>query len=137
MRRSPTSTVISLLAQYSSCSASAFGQVVPTTLQSLLHHDQVFRAPLMPPGFAGYDFHMAMSDWKPRLRIEQTGSPILHRAAEPVAPEAIASSEIRQLIEIMIATLDGIGVGLAAPQVGAGLRIAVIGDPPELQASAT
>jgi peptide deformylase len=84
---------------------------------------------------AGYDFHMSISDWKPRLRIEQTGSPILHRAAEHVAREAIASPEVQQLIDMMIATLDGIGVGLAAPQVGAGLRIAIIGDPPELHAS--
>src|SRR5216683_3595413 len=78
---------------------------------------------------------MSMSDWKPRLRIEQAGSPILHRAAEPVAPEAIGSPEVQQLIDMMIGTLEGIGVGLAAPQVGVGLRIAVIGDPPELQAS--
>jgi peptide deformylase len=78
---------------------------------------------------------MSISDWKPRLRIEQTGSPILHRAAEHVAREAIASPEVQQLIDMMIATLDGIGVGLAAPQVGAGLRIAIIGDPPELHAS--
>src|SRR5207302_4516565 len=84
---------------------------------------------------AGYDFHMSINDWKPRLRIEQTGSPILHRAAEHVAREAIASPEVQQLIDMMIATLDGIGVGLAAPQVGAGLRIAIVGDPPELHAS--
>jgi peptide deformylase len=78
---------------------------------------------------------MSMSDWKPRLRIEQTGSPILHHAAEAVALEAIGSPEVQQLIDMLIVTLDGVGVGLAAPQVGAGLRIAVIGDPPELQAS--
>src|SRR5207237_9644815 len=63
------------------------------------------------------------------------GAPILHRQAQAVAPEAIASTELQQLIDMMIATLDGIGVGIAAPQVGVGLRIAVIGDPPELQAS--
>jgi peptide deformylase len=69
------------------------------------------------------------------MRIEQTGSPVLYRAAEAVAPEAIESTEVQRLIDMMIATLEGIGVGLAAPQVGAGVRIAVIGDPPELQAS--
>jgi peptide deformylase len=78
---------------------------------------------------------VSLTDWTPRLRIEQTGSPILHRAAEPVAPEFIASAEVQQLIDMMIAALDSVGVGLAAPQVRAGLRIAIIGDPPELQAS--
>lgn len=76
-----------------------------------------------------------MVEWNLRLRIEQAGSPTLRRAAAPVAPEDIPSPAIQRLIDMMLATLEGIGVGLAAPQVGAGLRIAVIGDPLELQAS--
>jgi peptide deformylase len=73
-------------------------------------------------------------EWKPRLRIERARARILHRPAQPVAVEAIASSAVQQLIDMMIASLGGIGMGLAAPQVGAPLRIAAIGDPPELQA---
>lgn len=76
-----------------------------------------------------------MIDWTPRLRIEQTGSPILHRAAVPVPLERIGSAQVQQLIDMMLTTLEGTGVGLAAPQVGVGLRVAVIGDPPELQAN--
>src|SRR5438105_13364813 len=84
---------------------------------------------------ATYDFEMSMDDWKPRLRIEAAGSPILRRTAQAVAVEEIPTARVQQLIDMMIATLDGIGVGLAAPQVGASVRIVVIGDPPELQAS--
>jgi len=72
---------------------------------------------------------------KPRLRIKQAGSLVLHGAAEPVAVEDIASTRLQRLIAMMIATLAGVGVGLAAPQVGVPLRIAMIGDPAELQAS--
>jgi peptide deformylase len=74
-------------------------------------------------------------EWQPRLRIEQAGARILHRPAQPVDVEDISSPAVQQLIDMMIASLAGIGVGLAAPQVGAPVRIAVIGDPPELHAS--
>jgi peptide deformylase len=66
-----------------------------------------------------------------RLPIVQAGDPVLRRPARPVAPDEIGSDAVQHLVDAMIATVSGVGVGLAAPQVGVGLRIAVIEDPPE------
>lgn len=50
-----------------------------------------------------------------------TGEPVLHRRAESVA---VIDDEIRTLVSDMFETMDAArGVGLAAPQVGVGLRI--------------
>lgn len=50
-----------------------------------------------------------------------TGEPVLHRRAEPVA---VIDDEIRTLVADMYETMDAArGVGLAAPQIGVGLRI--------------
>lgn len=50
-----------------------------------------------------------------------TGEPVLHRRAEPVA---VIDDEIRTLVADMFETMDAArGVGLAAPQIGVGLRI--------------
>ncbi|MGL4745109.1 MAG: peptide deformylase [Dermatophilaceae bacterium] len=50
-----------------------------------------------------------------------TGEPVLHRRAEPVA---VIDDGIRELVADMFETMDAArGVGLAAPQVGVGLRI--------------
>ena len=50
-----------------------------------------------------------------------TGEPVLHRRAEPVT---VIDDEIRTLVADMFETMDAArGVGLAAPQVGVGLRI--------------
>src|SRR5437899_1896207 len=76
-----------------------------------------------------------MTDWTPRLRIEQAGAEVLHHSARAVTPAELRSPEIQRLIDAMFATLAGVGVGLAAPQVGVGLQIVVIEDPAELQAS--
>jgi peptide deformylase len=76
------------------------------------------------------------SEWLPlRLRIEQTGAEILHRQARPLIPAELAMPDIQRLIEDMFETLRGVGVGLAAPQVGVGLQLVVIEDPPEAQAA--
>ena len=49
------------------------------------------------------------------------GDPVLHAPAEPVGE---ITDEIRQLVADMFETMDAApGVGLAAPQVGVGLRI--------------
>ncbi|MFM1994055.1 MAG: peptide deformylase [Actinomycetota bacterium] len=57
------------------------------------------------------------------LPILITGEPVLHRKAEPVAE---ITPEITALIEDMFETMDAApGVGLAAPQIGVGLRIFV------------
>lgn len=50
-----------------------------------------------------------------------TGEPVLHRRAAPVES---FDDELRRLVEDMFATMDAAhGVGLAAPQIGVGLRI--------------
>lgn len=57
------------------------------------------------------------------LPIRITGDPVLHQPAREVVS---ISPEIRQLILDMFETMDAApGVGLAAPQVGVGLRIFV------------
>lgn len=67
-----------------------------------------------------------------RLKIVQAGEPVLRQRARPLASSEIVSREIQQLIEWMRETMhDAPGVGLAAPQVGANLQLAVIEDKPE------
>lgn len=57
------------------------------------------------------------------LPIRITGDPVLHERAQEVDE---INSETRQLIQDMFETMDAApGVGLAAPQVGVGLRIFV------------
>lgn len=73
-------------------------------------------------------------EWPVRLHIEQAGAPALHAPARDVTVEELARDEMQQLIEMMFATLHGVGVGLAAPQIGVPLRLAVVEDPPEAHA---
>jgi peptide deformylase len=69
-----------------------------------------------------------------RLKIVQAGEPVLRQQARPLSAEEILSKEIQDLIEHMRETLrDAPGVGLAAPQVGLPLQLAVIEDRPEYQ----
>jgi len=64
-----------------------------------------------------------------RREILQTGQPVLRQAARALAPEEIRSRGIRDLIASMRETMrEAPGVGLAAPQVGLSLQIAVIED---------
>ena len=57
------------------------------------------------------------------LPIRITGDPVLHSKAEPVQE---ITAEIKALIDDMFETMDAApGVGLAAPQIGVGLRIFV------------
>ena len=61
------------------------------------------------------------------------GDPELRVVAEPVDPAAIASPEVQSLIDDLIETMrDANGAGLAATQIGAHHRIAVmeVGDNP-------
>lgn len=63
------------------------------------------------------------------LKIVQTGDPVLRQTGRPLTPEEIKSSAIQQLIESMRETMrDAPGVGLAAPQIGESLQLAVIED---------
>ena len=67
-----------------------------------------------------------------RLKLVQAGEPVLRRRAELLAVKEITSREIVRLIEDMRETLqDAPGVGLAAPQVGLGIQLAIIEDRPE------
>ncbi|HWC97558.1 MAG TPA: peptide deformylase [Candidatus Sulfopaludibacter sp.] len=67
------------------------------------------------------------------LKIVQVGDPVLRAAAREVTAEEIRSSRIQALIEWMRETMyDAPGVGLACPQVGISLQIAVIEDKAEL-----
>jgi peptide deformylase len=70
-----------------------------------------------------------------RLRIEQAGAPVLHQPSRAVGEAELASDEVQRLIDHLFATLSGVGVGLAAPQVGVGLRLVVIEDPADAQAA--
>lgn len=64
-----------------------------------------------------------------RLKIVQVGEPVLRSRARALARQEITSPEIQQLIEHMKETMrDAPGVGLAAPQIGLGLQLAVIED---------
>jgi len=67
-----------------------------------------------------------------RLKIVQVGEPVLRQRARPLLQEEIALAETQQLIVWMHETMrDAPGVGLAAPQVGLALQLAVIEDRPE------
>jgi peptide deformylase len=69
-----------------------------------------------------------------RLKIVQAGEAALRTQARELTREEIRSPAIRQLIEWMRETMrDAPGVGLAAPQVGLALQLAVIEDPADLQ----
>ena len=70
-------------------------------------------------------------------KIIRMGHPVLRRPAEPLARPDIASDATRRLIADMIDTLhDYGGIGLAAPQVGEPIRLAIV-EIPEGGASGT
>jgi peptide deformylase len=61
------------------------------------------------------------------LPIREMGDPVLREVARPVSAEELASPGAQGLIDDMIETMRAAnGAGLAAPQVGVPLRIAVI-----------
>jgi peptide deformylase len=64
-----------------------------------------------------------------RLKIVQVGEAVLRQRARQLTVDEIRSRETQQLIEWMRETMyDAPGVGLAAPQLGLGLQLAVIED---------
>jgi peptide deformylase len=66
------------------------------------------------------------------LPIVACGDPILRRPAEPVDPATLRTRELRRLIVRMKATMeDAPGVGLAAPQIGEPIQLAVVQDGPD------
>jgi peptide deformylase len=72
------------------------------------------------------------------LKIVQAGHPVLRQPSRPLTHEEITSPEARQLVDFMRDTMrDAPGVGLAAPQVGLPLQIAVLEDRSEYHKAAT
>ena len=63
------------------------------------------------------------------LPIVQAGDPVLRQQSRPLSKEEINSPQIQELIELMRDTMrDAPGVGLAAPQIGLPIQLAVIED---------
>jgi len=64
-----------------------------------------------------------------KLEIVQAGNPVLRQRARPLSVAEIRSREIQKLIESMRTRMhEAPGVGLAAPQLGLALQLAVIED---------
>jgi peptide deformylase len=64
-----------------------------------------------------------------KLEIVQAGNPVLRQRARALSVAEIRSREIQKLIESMRTCMhDAPGVGLAAPQLGLALQLAVIED---------
>jgi peptide deformylase len=64
-----------------------------------------------------------------KLEIVQAGNPVLRQRARPMSIVEIRSREIQKLIEAMRTCMhEAPGVGLAAPQLGLALQLAVIED---------
>lgn len=73
-----------------------------------------------------------------RLKIVQVGEPVLRTHSQELSKDQILSPAIQNLIEYMRETVrDAPGVGLAAPQVGESLQLAVIEDKTDYQKSLT
>ena len=60
-------------------------------------------------------------------RVLNMGHPLLRQVARPLAAEELGTPEIARLIDDMVDTLhDYGGIGLAAPQIGESIRLAII-----------
>jgi peptide deformylase len=67
-----------------------------------------------------------------RLKIVNVGEPVLRTRSRKLSRKEILSPAVQSLIEYMRETVrDAPGVGLAAPQVGESLQLAVIEDKAE------
>jgi peptide deformylase len=67
-----------------------------------------------------------------KLKISTVGEAVLRQQARALTVAELRSAEVQQLIEYMHETMhDAPGVGLAAPQVGMPLQLAVIEDKQE------
>ena len=64
-----------------------------------------------------------------KLKIVQAGDPVLRKQGRQLTKQEISGASIQQLIEWMRETMrEAPGVGLAAPQIGQSLQLAVIED---------
>jgi peptide deformylase len=72
------------------------------------------------------------------LTIVQAGEPVLRAQARALTRKEILSTQTQRLIEEMRETMrEAPGVGLAAPQIGMSLQLAVIEDREEYHAKAS
>jgi len=66
------------------------------------------------------------------MEIVQVGATVLRQVGRHVDPAEVRTNEFQRLIESMRTTMkEAPGVGLAAPQIGRSLQLAVAEDPPE------
>jgi len=73
-----------------------------------------------------------------KVKIVQAGDPVLRERGRELTKDEIKSPEVQRLIELMRDTMhEAPGVGLAAPQVGVSVQLAVIEDQPEYLAHHT
>lgn len=64
-----------------------------------------------------------------KLEIVQAGDPVLRKQSRLLSKEEIQGAPIQELIAVMRETMrEAPGVGLAAPQIGASIQLAVIED---------
>ena len=64
-----------------------------------------------------------------KLKIVQAGDPVLRKKSRPLTKDEIRSPSIQLLIDLMRNTMrEAPGVGLAAPQIGKSIQLAVIED---------
>ena len=71
-----------------------------------------------------------------QLEIVQAGDPVLRQIARPLHADEIRSAQMQQTITDMLETLRlAPGVGLAAPQIGLGVQLAIIEDREQYQSS--
>src|SRR5262245_22301690 len=72
------------------------------------------------------------------LKLVQAAEPVLRQTARELTPSEITSESIWHLIQLMHQTLrDAPGVGLAAPQIGESIQLAIIEDLPDFSNNLT
>jgi peptide deformylase len=73
-----------------------------------------------------------------KIKIVQAGEPVLREIARPLRTDEIGTRRINGLIDQMLETLrDAPGVGLAAPQIGEPLQLAIVEDRADYQTNLT
>ncbi len=84
--------------------------------ESIVEAKTIFKEPLQPKASTS-------------LKIVQIGDPVLRQVARALSQEEILSPRIQKLIQDMKETMRSApGVGLAAPQIGESIQLAVIED---------
>src|ERR1043165_4445417 len=64
-----------------------------------------------------------------KLKIVQAGDPVLRKQRRPLTKEEISRPSVQLFVDLMRNTMrEAPGVGLAAPQIGKSLQLAVIED---------